>query len=68
MTISTVPCHAAMTSVAILLLASIAVPNATDTKFRLGSITKQFTAASILLLQSLAAIVFGETYQVPSQE
>ena len=28
-----------------------AVPNATDTKFRLGSITKQFTAASILLLQ-----------------
>jgi CubicO group peptidase (beta-lactamase class C family) len=28
-----------------------AVPNAADTKFRLGSITKQFTAASILLLQ-----------------
>ena len=28
-----------------------AVPNSTDTKFRLGSITKQFTAASILLLQ-----------------
>jgi CubicO group peptidase (beta-lactamase class C family) len=28
-----------------------AVPNTTDTKFRLGSITKQFTAASILLLQ-----------------
>jgi CubicO group peptidase (beta-lactamase class C family) len=27
------------------------LPNATDTKFRLGSITKQFTAASILLLQ-----------------
>ena len=27
------------------------VPNATDTKFRLGSITKQFTAAAILLLQ-----------------
>lgn len=29
----------------------LSVPNATDTKFRLGSITKQFTAASILLLQ-----------------
>lgn len=27
------------------------IPNATDTKFRLGSITKQFTAASILLLE-----------------
>jgi CubicO group peptidase (beta-lactamase class C family) len=27
------------------------VPNAPDTKFRLGSITKQFTAASILLLE-----------------
>src|SRR3954468_16742034 len=27
------------------------VPNAPNTKFRLGSITKQFTAASILLLQ-----------------
>lgn len=28
-----------------------AIPNARDTKFRLGSLTKQFTAASILLLQ-----------------
>src|SRR5262245_40504246 len=27
------------------------VPNAPSTKFRLGSITKQFTAASILLLE-----------------
>lgn len=27
------------------------VPNTTDTKFRLGSITKQFTAAAILLLE-----------------
>ena len=27
------------------------VPNAPNTKFRLGSVTKQFTAASILLLQ-----------------
>ena len=27
------------------------VPNTTNTKFRLGSITKQFTAASILLLE-----------------
>ena len=27
------------------------IPNTPDTKFRLGSITKQFTAASILLLQ-----------------
>src|SRR5262245_9490260 len=27
------------------------IPNTTQTKFRLGSITKQFTAASILLLQ-----------------
>lgn len=27
------------------------VPNTTDTKFRLGSVTKQFTAASILLLE-----------------
>jgi CubicO group peptidase (beta-lactamase class C family) len=27
------------------------IPNAPDTKFRLGSITKQFTAASILLLE-----------------
>ncbi|MFI5311149.1 MAG: serine hydrolase [Gemmatimonadales bacterium] len=27
------------------------VPNATSTKFRLGSVTKQFTAASILLLE-----------------
>jgi CubicO group peptidase (beta-lactamase class C family) len=27
------------------------VPNAPDTKFRLGSVTKQFTAASILLLE-----------------
>src|SRR2546423_369180 len=27
------------------------VPNAPQTKFRLGSITKQFTAAAILLLQ-----------------
>jgi CubicO group peptidase (beta-lactamase class C family) len=27
------------------------VPNTPDTKFRLGSVTKQFTAASILLLQ-----------------
>jgi len=30
------------------------VPNSPTTKFRLGSITKQFTAASILLLQDLA--------------
>jgi CubicO group peptidase (beta-lactamase class C family) len=99
MTISIVRCRAAVTAVAIVLLASVAataqglsgkfdeymkaaaassftgsvlvsrdgkvlfakgyghaneefaVPNATDTKFRLGSITKQFTAASILLLQ-----------------
>jgi CubicO group peptidase (beta-lactamase class C family) len=28
-----------------------AIPNAPDTKFRLGSLTKQFTAASILLLE-----------------
>ena len=27
------------------------VPNSPDTKFRLGSVTKQFTAASILLLE-----------------
>src|ERR1700757_26684 len=27
------------------------VPNTPDTKFRLGSVTKQFTAASILLLE-----------------
>jgi CubicO group peptidase (beta-lactamase class C family) len=27
------------------------IPNAPDTRFRLGSITKQFTAASILLLE-----------------
>ena len=27
------------------------VPNSPNTKFRLGSITKQFTAASILLLE-----------------
>jgi CubicO group peptidase (beta-lactamase class C family) len=27
------------------------IPNAPDTKFRLGSVTKQFTAASILLLE-----------------
>src|SRR5687767_15721586 len=27
------------------------IPNAASTKFRLGSITKQFTAASILLLE-----------------
>jgi CubicO group peptidase (beta-lactamase class C family) len=28
-----------------------AIPNSPDTKFRLGSVTKQFTAASILLLE-----------------
>ena len=27
------------------------IPNTPDTKFRLGSVTKQFTAASILLLE-----------------
>jgi len=27
------------------------IPNAPSTKFRLGSVTKQFTAASILLLE-----------------
>src|SRR4030095_13708697 len=27
------------------------IPNTTTTKFRLGSVTKQFTAASILLLE-----------------
>ena len=27
------------------------IPNAADSRFRIGSITKQFTAASILLLQ-----------------
>lgn len=31
--------------------AAVKVPNAPNTKFRIGSITKQFTAAAILLLQ-----------------
>jgi CubicO group peptidase (beta-lactamase class C family) len=32
------------------------IPNAPDTKFRLGSITKQFTAASILLLEERGSL------------
>jgi CubicO group peptidase (beta-lactamase class C family) len=35
------------------------VPNSPATKFRLGSITKQFTAASILLLQEAREIERG---------
>jgi CubicO group peptidase (beta-lactamase class C family) len=36
------------------------LPNAADTKFRLGSITKQFTAASILLLQERGKLNVGD--------
>jgi CubicO group peptidase (beta-lactamase class C family) len=37
-----------------------AVPNTPETKFRLGSITKQFTAASILLLQERGKLSVGD--------
>jgi CubicO group peptidase (beta-lactamase class C family) len=33
------------------------IPNTLDTKFRLGSVTKQFTAASILLLEERGSSV-----------
>ena len=36
------------------------VPNTPDTKFRLGSITKQFTAAAILLLEERGKLKIGE--------
>jgi CubicO group peptidase (beta-lactamase class C family) len=37
------------------------VPNALDTKFRLASITKQFTAAAILLLQERGKLSVNDT-------
>jgi CubicO group peptidase (beta-lactamase class C family) len=36
------------------------VPNAPNTKFRLGSVTKQFTAASILLLEQRGKLNVGD--------
>ena len=36
------------------------IPNAPDTKFRLGSLTKQFTAASILLLEERGKLSTGD--------
>jgi CubicO group peptidase (beta-lactamase class C family) len=36
------------------------VPNAPNTKFRLGSVTKQFTAASILLLEERGKLSVGD--------
>jgi CubicO group peptidase (beta-lactamase class C family) len=36
------------------------IPNAPDTKFRLGSITKQFTAAAILLLEERGKLTTGD--------
>src|SRR5207247_4260068 len=36
------------------------VPNSPSTKFRLGSVTKQFTAASILLLEERGKLDFGD--------
>lgn len=37
------------------------VPNTTDTKFRVGSVTKQFTAAAILLLQQQGVLQVNDT-------
>ncbi len=37
------------------------IPNAPDTRFRLGSITKQFTAASILLLEERGKLSVQDT-------
>ena len=39
------------------------VPNTPDTKFRLGSITKQFTAAAILLLEERGKLKVGERFK-----
>lgn len=36
------------------------IPNTTDTKFRIGSLTKQFTAAAILLLQERGKLSVNE--------
>lgn len=36
------------------------IPNAPNTKFRLGSVTKQFTAASILLLEERGKLSVGD--------
>jgi CubicO group peptidase (beta-lactamase class C family) len=36
------------------------IPNSVDTKFRIGSLTKQFTAASILLLQERGKLSVNE--------
>src|SRR4029077_16817227 len=36
------------------------VPNSPSTKFRLGSVTKQFTAASILLLEERGKLSVGD--------
>ena len=36
------------------------VPNTPNTKFRLGSVTKQFTAASILLLEERGKLRVGD--------
>src|SRR5438477_5787637 len=37
------------------------VPNSPNTKFRLGSVTKQFTAASILLLEERGKLSVNDT-------
>jgi CubicO group peptidase (beta-lactamase class C family) len=36
------------------------IPNAADTRFRIGSLTKQFTAASVLLLQERGQLKLKE--------
>jgi CubicO group peptidase (beta-lactamase class C family) len=36
------------------------IPNTTDTKFRIGSITKQFTAAAIVLLEERGKLKFDD--------
>lgn len=36
------------------------IPNATDTKFRIGSITKQFTAAAVVLLEERGKLKFDD--------
>jgi CubicO group peptidase (beta-lactamase class C family) len=36
------------------------IPNATDTKFRIGSMSKQFTAAAILLLEEQGKVKVGD--------
>ena len=40
------------------------VPNTPNTKFRLGSITKQFTAAAILLLEEDGKLTLGDSVRV----